>query len=167
MGDDEAMRICKVSSRVILASAAVLISVLLSGPAASAASGKAYYRDVENLRRYTSGLDSVLGMVEEQGGIFDPSRTRNFDVSESDALYTAWAAYLDYMIAMEAITERHKDFYLRGDGDRRDDEFLLAYASYLAKISAGLRLIHSASRDVYRGGALDRGHGRVLRDTIA
>jgi hypothetical protein len=101
----------------------------------------AFYRDVATLRVYTDGLEGVLSLVDEEHGIFSSSRTRNFDAGEGDELYAIWASYLDYLVAIESLNERYKKFSIVAAGDRRADEFLIGYASYLAKISAGFSLI--------------------------
>jgi hypothetical protein len=97
--------------------------------------------DVRLLKAYTTNMDLVLKSIAEEDGLFSRKRTKDFGIEERRKLYTLWASYLDHMLALESVNNYYDDFFVIIDKPRRARAFLLAYASYLAKVSAGLNLV--------------------------
>ncbi len=98
------------------------------------------------------GQDAVaLGMLIRQidetvkvmqaGGLLARGRSRDFDIGEKQLFSRLWAGYLDQMRALEAILRFYQDFPLMRQPAGRDKAFLLAYASYLARFEAALRVV--------------------------
>ena len=101
-----------------------------------------FYQDVGLLRVYINNIEKTIGIVEEDKIAFDIKRAKDFDLREKEKLYTVWSNFLDHILAFEGLTGYYKDFYLITNRKRHAGSFLIAYASYIAKFSNGLKFIH-------------------------
>ncbi len=109
-----------------------------------------FRQDVRLLNQYTGQLRSILETIDAEDKLFDRERTEDFTIPEKERLYSIWAEYIDYMIAIEKLNAKYQDFYLITDRPRHSREFLLAYASYIGKLSAGYHFVSKTiGNDLY------------------
>ena len=102
-----------------------------------------FYQDVRLLHSYAINMEKTLNIVDKDKILFDRKRTNDFDIREKEKLFTLWANYLDHILAFEQVMRDYQDFYLLKNSEQNAQAFLLAYASYVAKYSAGLRYIRT------------------------
>jgi hypothetical protein len=100
-----------------------------------------FTEDARMLHAYTRRMDAVLADIKGESALFSRGRTEDFTIPERARLYAHWATYLDHMMALEAVNNFYSDFFFIIDRPRHVRVFLLAYASYLAKVSYGLDFV--------------------------
>ncbi|MBI2931965.1 MAG: hypothetical protein HYY16_09960, partial [Planctomycetes bacterium] len=101
--------------------------------------------DLESLRLWIGGLERI------------PSDAGPLDSHENRAaLRRRWAAFLDYLVALDSIKNFHGGF-ARFEMDSRQNarSFVLAYASFLAQYAAGYRWIRRFDRHKLAATLLD------------
>ena len=99
-------------------------------------------QDFKTLRILYLNLNRLEGMLQSEPALIDPDRKRDLDIDELEGLVSIWASYLDYLLALETLNSEYRDFLLIKDKLLHRKAFLLAGASYVAKVSHSLRFIN-------------------------
>lgn len=109
-----------------------------------------FHQDISLLHAYVVNIDKVMNTIEKDKTLFDRNRDKDFDLKEKETLNILWGTFLDYLVAIESLSTYYKDFYVITDKEIHNDSFLLAYASYITKISCGLKFISKTiDNDLY------------------
>ena len=104
--------------------------------------GARFDHDIRLLKTMTGNIEKTFDAMEKADGVFLRGRKHDFNIGEKDIFYSLWAGYLDHMVAFDGLTTFYGDFY-RHRKESHSRAYLLAYASYIAKLSNGLRFIHT------------------------
>lgn len=98
---------------------------------------------------YRHGLLAATEFALRQTNLFPTVRwtdTRLPRREEKERLWQTWKAWLDYLLALDALEQYHRDWF-RLSGARRDGAFTAMHAAFLAKYRCGLQLIEAAERN--------------------
>jgi len=105
--------------------------------------------DLAAVRVYREGLRSVVTFAASRPDLFPGGKLEKARVlrqGEKEAVRAAWKSFLDYLLALDAVSAYHRDFYrLRGEG--KEKSFLAGYAAFLAKYRCALEFIERAEND--------------------
>lgn len=98
---------------------------------------------------YRLGLSNTLVFIGGQTNLLPavkPSDVRLPRREEKEVLWQAWRSYLDYMLALDGLDSRHRDWW-RLSGMRREASFAVSYAAFLSKYRFSLELTALARRN--------------------
>ena len=119
------------------------------GNTATVEQAKQIKLDQAAVRVYREGLQRVVEYVEKTPALFPEtklSESRILKREEKEQVWAAWKRYLDYLVALDALSQRHAGYW-KLDGAEREELFLIAYAAHAAKHRFTLQLVHRLASD--------------------
>ncbi len=107
--------------------------------------------DMKSVLIYRHGLEDATSFALKQTNFFTSTSPAITDLprrEQKDVLWQTWKAYLDYMVALDAIEHYHAEFYTLS-GVRRDRAFVVSYAAFLAKYRSALLLADAGKKSPF------------------
>ena len=120
---------------------AALLCLLL--PLAAIAAGD----DMERLRQSRQGMQAVLAFLHEHPQLLAPSADAIPAPDARGQLRSAWSAFLDHLLALDAVGERASDRYRNASGKEKAPAFRLAFAAFLTEYRYTLALLELTERN--------------------
>ena len=120
-----------------------------SGKISTAEQTKQIKQDQAAVRIYRAGLQQVIEYVEKTPALFPETKLaepRLLKREEKELVWAAWKRYLDYLVALDAISQRHAGYW-KLEKAEREESFLIAYAAHAAKHRFTLQLVHRLTND--------------------
>jgi hypothetical protein len=105
--------------------------------------------DLKAVTIYRQGLLETTAFARRQTNIFSANPTSVTDLprrEDKEVVWRTWQSYLDYLLALDAIDQYHREFYLLS-GERRERSFMVGDAAFLAKYRFTLELIDAAKEN--------------------
>lgn len=105
--------------------------------------------DLKAVSIYRQGLLTTTEFALRQTNLFPQTKSAVTDLphrEDKEALWNVWKSYLDYLLALEALDQYHREFYRLPKG-QREQSFLAGYAAFLAKYRCGLEFIDAAKNN--------------------
>lgn len=104
--------------------------------------------DLASLRVWIDGLENATNAARADAALFRPGSGALDTYEGRLRLWRRWSAFLDYVIALDAIKNLHGGFAALASGSRENARsFLLAYAAFLAQYANGYRWIRRVGRN--------------------
>jgi hypothetical protein len=105
--------------------------------------------DVKALQIYREGLAKIVTWAEGQTNLFSVAALKNTllpNRQTKEELWQLWKSYLDYLLALEAIEQRHRD-WPKLAGPLRNQSYAVNYGAFLAKYRFSVKLIEIVERN--------------------
>lgn len=105
--------------------------------------------DLTAVRVYRQGLRSVVEFAASRPGLFPPEKlekTRMLGREQREEVRSAWKRFLDYILALDSISQYHAQASLEPDA-QREESFLIAYGAFLAQYRFALEFINRVEND--------------------
>ena len=107
--------------------------------------------DLRMIAIYRDGLEKATAFIRQQTNFF-PAVTTQLQLprrEEKEVLWQAWTSYLDYLLALDALGQYHREWWRLGSGEPREKSFAIRYAAFLAKYRASLELIQTMEKNPF------------------
>jgi hypothetical protein len=107
--------------------------------------------DIKALQIYREGLAKIVTWAEGQTNLFSGAELKSTPLPKRETkeeLWQLWKSYLDYLLALEAIEQRHRD-WSKLDGPLRNQSFAVNYGAFLAKYRFSIKLIETVERNPF------------------
>ncbi len=105
--------------------------------------------DQTAVRVCRDGLRQVVEYVEKTPALFPEiklAQPRLLKREEKEQVWATWKRYLDYLLALDALSQRHAAYW-KLEKAEREGSFLIAYAAHAAKHRFTLQLVNRLSND--------------------
>jgi len=106
--------------------------------------------DLQTLTVCREGLAKIVAFAESRPDLFRPGKEgqkRLLGRQEKMSVWGAWSAMLDYVAALDALGERHGDFYRSGSSSQKRSSFTIRYGSFLAEYRFAMEFIALAGQN--------------------
>ncbi len=107
--------------------------------------------DLKAVAVYRQGLAAAMAFARQQTNLFPAAKSAHPELprrEEKVVLWQVWKSTLDYLLALDALEQYHRDFY-RLSGERRAQSFAAGYAAFLAEYRFNLEFIEAAERNPF------------------
>ncbi len=127
----------------------LFLGAVNSGKTATAEQAKQIKQDQAAVRVCRDGLRQVIEYVEKTPALFPETKLaapRLLKREEKELVWATWKRYLDYLVALDALSQRHASYW-KLEKTEREESFLIAYAAHAAKHRFTLQLVHRLAND--------------------
>ena len=114
--------------------------------------------DLQTLSVCREGLAKIVAFAESRPELFRPGKEgqkRLMSRQEKLSVWGAWSAMLDYVATLDALGEKHGDFYRSGDSSQKRSSFNIRYGSFLAEYRFAMEFIALAGQNPALATTLD------------
>lgn len=106
--------------------------------------------DAKAILQARAGLRGILDFMQKNPDLFLEKRTlkkRDLSREQREQIWLTWQSYLDYVLALDSLTQRYGNYFELADKAQRARAFKLAFTSFLANYRFALALIDVTEND--------------------
>lgn len=113
---------------------------------ASAQMTDSFTADMSMVLASRAGVESSIGFLDNYASAMQTAKPAIPAETERQALRTAWYAFLDHLVALDAVGLRNNSLYHQKQGAEKDAAFQLAYAAFLTEYRYALEFLQRTER---------------------
>jgi hypothetical protein len=107
--------------------------------------------DTKSVHVYRDGLAKVVAYAQSRSDLFPATKIKSKEPrvlrrEQKEVVWSTWKSFLDYMVALDAVGQVHRDFFFL-EGDAREQSFMVGGAAFLAKYRFALDWITLAENE--------------------